>query len=146
MKRSTTSAAVLVAAALAFSLTACGESGDGKKADSAKPGTPAATSAVPQPSAASPSASKPGSGIPPKPTGAERDAYLAAIKVVAPNAAADPDKAIDAGRNQCMALNGGAKNPDHSAAQRFGSDAHPLTDAQGKAINVALRATMCPAG
>lgn len=28
--------------------------------------------------------------------------------------------------------------------KRFGNDAHPLTDAQGKAINVALRATMCP--
>lgn len=83
-------------------------------------------------------------GIPPKPTGAKRTAYLAAIKAVDPTLVADPDKAIDAGRNQCQQLNVGMTNPDHAAAQRFGNDAHPLTDAQGKALNAALRATLCP--
>ncbi|KOY50429.1 MULTISPECIES: hypothetical protein [unclassified Streptomyces] len=142
MKR-TTAIAVLVAATLAASLTACGDSSDDKAAPSTPP---TATTTAPKPAqSATASAGKPVNGIPPKPTGAEREAYLAAIKAVAPNAAADPDKAIDAGRNQCSALNGGAQNVDHSAAQRFGNDAHPLTDGQGKAINVALRATMCPA-
>jgi hypothetical protein len=43
-----------------------------------------------------------------------------------------------------MQLNGGVKDPDHLAAERFGNDAHPLTDTQGKALNAALRATLCP--
>ncbi|WP_330260962.1 DUF732 domain-containing protein [Streptomyces sp. NBC_00539] len=142
MKR-TTAAAIAITAALAASLTACGDSSDDKAAPTAPTavGTPAGQ-ATPSASA---SAVKPSNGMPPRPTGAARDAYLAAITIVAPNTAADPDKAIDAGRNQCSALNGGAQNPDHAAAQRFGNDAHPLTDAQGKAINAALRATMCPA-
>lgn len=90
------------------------------------------------------SAAEADAGIPPVPTGAKRAAYLAAVKAVDPTLADDPDKAIDAGRNQCSALDGGGSNPDHFAAERFGNDAHPLTDDQGKALNAALRVTLCP--
>ncbi|MFE9340854.1 hypothetical protein [Streptomyces sp. NPDC007063] len=83
-------------------------------------------------------------GIPPKPTGADRAAYLRAIAAVDPALTAEPDKAIDAGRNQCAALGGGASNTDHFAAERFGNDAHPLTDAEGAELNEALRGTLCP--
>ncbi|MFE0762608.1 DUF732 domain-containing protein [Streptomyces smyrnaeus] len=83
-------------------------------------------------------------GIPPKPTGADRAAYLRAIAAVDPALTAEPEKAIDAGRNQCSALDGGASRVDYLAAQRFGNDAHPLTDAQGAELNKALRGTLCP--
>ncbi|WP_405561904.1 DUF732 domain-containing protein [Streptomyces sp. NBC_01180] len=118
-----------LAAVTALSVTGC--SPDDKK-DDAKP-----TAASSAPAA--------DTGIPPKPTGADRDAYLKAIKAVDPTLVTDEDKAIDAGRNQCQALDGGASNTDHFAAARFGNDAHPLTDAQGKALNAALRKTLCPA-
>ncbi|WP_406013040.1 DUF732 domain-containing protein [Streptomyces sp. NBC_00984] len=85
------------------------------------------------------------SGIPAKPTGAKREAYLRAIRAVDPTLTTDEDKAIDAGRNQCSSLNGGGKDPDHTAAERFGNDTHPLTDKQGKTLNAALRGTLCPA-
>ncbi|WP_262705536.1 MULTISPECIES: hypothetical protein [Streptomyces] len=83
-------------------------------------------------------------GIPPEPTGAKRSALLAALKVIDPQIVADEDKAIDAARNQCSAINGGAAKLDWSASQRFGNDAHPVSEANGKLINAALRKTLCP--
>lgn len=78
-------------------------------------------------------------GIPPKPVGAARDAYLAAIKAVDPQLVADPDKAISNGRNQCSTLNDGGANPNHAAAVRFDT-----TDTEGALLNAALRTTLCP--
>ncbi|MFF4672300.1 hypothetical protein ACFY1C_20985 [Streptomyces sp. NPDC001279] len=83
-------------------------------------------------------------GIPPEPTGDARDAYLDAIAAVDPQIIVDEQKAIDAGRNQCSSLAKPNGKIDWLAAQRFGNDAHPLTDAQGKALNAALRKTLCP--
>jgi hypothetical protein len=129
--RTRLTAAALTAAAL-LSLAACSSSSDDDK--------PAAT----KPAAVDTASMEAALGIPPKPTGAKRTAYLAAIKAVDPYLVTDPDKAISHGRDQCSQLNGGVKNPDHLAAERFGNDAHPLTDAQGKALNTALHATLCP--
>ncbi|MFC8236361.1 DUF732 domain-containing protein [Streptomyces sp. NPDC056663] len=56
----------------------------------------------------------------------------------------DEDKAINAARNQCAALDGGATNPDHSAAQPFSYDGVTLTDDDGSHINFGLRKTLCP--
>ena len=84
-------------------------------------------------------------GIPDAPTGADRAAYLAAIKAVDPAIVEDEEKAIDAGRNQCSHLASPNNKSDWLAAQRFGNDARPLTDAQGKQLNAALRKTLCPA-
>ncbi|WNO67028.1 hypothetical protein OG830_25645 [Streptomyces sp. NBC_00121] len=83
-------------------------------------------------------------GLPPKPIGAERDAVLATILDVNSNLIHDEDKAINAARNQCAALDGGATNPDHSAAQRFSYDGVTLTDDDGSHINFGLRKTLCP--
>lgn len=80
-------------------------------------------------------------GIPAKPEGTARTTYLAAIKAVDPTLVADPDKAIDAGRNQCGSI--ATDQSGHLAAERFGNDAHPLTDTQGQALNAALKATLC---
>lgn len=148
--RTRLTAAALTAAAL-LALTAC-SSGDGD-GDAGGTAAPSATGTVGSaPAADSPGAStsaaadKAVPGIPAKPTGPRRAAYLAALKAVDPAIVRDPDGAVADGRNQCTSLNGGARNPDHSAAERFGDDTHPLTDTQGKAINLALRATLCPKG
>ncbi|EHM30057.1 MULTISPECIES: hypothetical protein [Streptomyces] len=61
-------------------------------------------------------------GIPDAPTGADRAAYLAAIKAVDPGIVEDEEKAIDAGRNQCSHLATPNDKSDWLAAQRFGND------------------------
>lgn len=133
--RTRIAAAALAAAAL-LTLAACSD----KDTDSKAPKTPAAT-----PTAVDTAGMEADLGIPSKPTGTALKLYLAAVTAVDPSLKLDTDSSlVDAGRNQCMALRGGAQNPDHLAAERFGNDAHPLTDAQGKALNAALRATLCP--
>jgi hypothetical protein len=127
-------AAVAIAAAALLTLTACNSNDDDSK-------SPASSST---PSADASSSDAAAGGIPPKPDAATQRLLLAAVESVDPALADDPDKTVDAARNQCQSLNGGAADPDHLAAERFGNDAHPLTDAQGKALNVALRATLCP--
>ncbi|MFB6784177.1 DUF732 domain-containing protein [Streptomyces sp. NPDC056352] len=82
--------------------------------------------------------------MPPRPTGVERDAVLATVLDVNSNLIHDEDKAINAARNQCAALDGGATNPDHSAAQRFSYNGVTLTDDDGSHINFGLRKTLCP--
>lgn len=131
MRKPITAAAL--AAATLLALTAC-SSDSGSSA------------AQPSDSATASSAPAIDTGIPPEPTGAKRTALIAALKAVDPYIAEDEAKAIDHARNQCSSLNGGAANVDHSAAVRFGDDTHPLTDAQGKAINAALQASLCPKG
>ncbi|MCX4553255.1 hypothetical protein OG204_34665 [Streptomyces sp. NBC_01387] len=95
--------------------------------------------------AASSSAPAADDGIPPKPTGADRDACLKATGAVDPALVTDEETVIDAGRNRCSSLSGGRKSPDECAAARFGTDAHPVTIAQGKKLNAVLRKTLCPA-
>ncbi|WP_406014337.1 hypothetical protein OG520_22200 [Streptomyces sp. NBC_00984] len=124
-------AAVLLAAAALLALTACSAE------DDAKPAAPKASAPTVDHSAAEKAA-----GIPPAPTGDARDAYLDAIAAVDPQIIVDEEKAIDAGRNQCASIT--SPKADWAAAQRFGNDARPLTDAQGKALNEALRKTLCP--
>lgn len=82
------------------------------------------------------------SGIPPKPTGAKRQQLLDALAGAAPDAVRYEDKAIDAARNQCSAITGeGVKSVDWLASQRFTYKDVTTTEAQGKAINEALRAS-----
>jgi hypothetical protein len=126
-------AAVAIAAAALLALTACNSNDDSKSAASSS-----------TPSAEASSSDAAAGGIPPKPDAATQRLLLAAVESVDPALADDPAKTVDAARNQCQSLDGGAADPDHLAAQRFGNDTHPLTDAQGKALNVALRATLCP--
>ncbi|WP_430479320.1 hypothetical protein ACQZM9_21820 [Streptomyces sp. P11-1] len=138
--RRTTSALLAASAAALLALTAC--SAEDEPTASA-PAT-SAPAAAPTEDGESSTAEK-AAGIPDAPTGAERTAYLAAIKAVDPRIVEDPEKAIDAGRNQCASLAGGGDKVDWAAAQRFGNDTQPLTDAQGKQLNEALRKTLCPA-
>ncbi|MFE2021528.1 hypothetical protein ACFW9O_26155 [Streptomyces sp. NPDC059499] len=136
MRIRTTAAVVAV---LAVTIVGCSsDKGGDNKAATVKSTAPKASSAADN------SGTAENVGIPPEPTGAERSAVLAAIHDVNGNLIHDEDKAIDAARNQCAALDGGATNPDHTAAQRFSYDGITLTDDDGKHINFGLRKTLCP--
>ncbi|MEU8621121.1 hypothetical protein [Streptomyces sp. NPDC048623] len=126
----------VVVAALAFTAVGCSgsdsDSGSGSKAG-ATTSAPAADSATKD------------AGLPPEPTGAERAAVLAVLfDVGGGGLTGDEDKAIDASRKQCAALDSGVADPDHAAAQQFSYDGRTLTDDDGKHINIGLRKTLCP--
>ncbi|RSS59564.1 hypothetical protein [Streptomyces sp. WAC01280] len=123
-----TAAAVLSAAAL-LALTACGAADNPPATPSSKHGAEAST--------ASPSAAAPKSGLPPKPTGQKRTDLLAAIKAVNPAAVTYEDKAVDAARNQCSALN--SDKAAWLASQRFTYKDVTTTEEQGGKINEALK-------
>ncbi|MEU8794875.1 hypothetical protein [Streptomyces sp. NPDC048643] len=80
-----------------------------------------------------------GNGIPPEPTGVERAQLLRALAAANPATVKYEDKAIDAARNQCGAINGGAQRLDYFAAQRFTYKDVTTSKAQGKQINQALK-------
>ncbi|WP_328561844.1 hypothetical protein [Streptomyces coelicoflavus] len=148
--RTRTTTAVLIAA-LTIALAGCGSSDDSEpsaaESSSAAPsgtGTNAAESSTPPPSSTGTSAAERAAVTPAEPTGAERDAVLAAVFDVNAKLTADEDKAIDAARNQCASLDGGATNPDHTAALRFSYDGITLTDDDGAHLNIGLRKTLCP--
>ncbi|MFE7444507.1 hypothetical protein ACFU7X_29120 [Streptomyces chartreusis] len=128
MKRIT--AAVLLAALA--TLTACSSDSDDSKAGS----KPAASSSTSEKGAAEDAAKS--VGLPPEPSGKTRDALLAALLDVNPALIADEDDAIDAARNQCMAINGKAERLEWSAQQRFSSSGHQVTEPEAKHINTAL--------
>ncbi|WP_327713013.1 hypothetical protein OG912_36055 [Streptomyces sp. NBC_00464] len=138
MRIRTTTAAI--AAVLAVSIAGCsGDKGSDSKADATRSTAPETSRAADNSDAA-----KKG-GLPPEPTGAARSAALQAIHDVNGNLTHDEDKAIDAARDQCAALDGGATNPDRGAAQRFSYDGIKLTDDDGGHLNHGLRKTLCPA-
>ncbi|MEU0038120.1 hypothetical protein [Streptomyces sp. NPDC006333] len=142
MKNRTTLLAVILLATAA-ALTACddGNSRADSKPNKAStaPSKPVTTAAA-TPSAGADALAK-ATGIPPRPTGAARARLLRALAAAAPAASRYEDKAIDAARNQCSAINGGAQRLDHLASQRFTYKDATTTEAQGKAINQALKAT-----
>ncbi|MGW8375309.1 hypothetical protein [Streptomyces sp. ODS28] len=133
-------AAVMLAAA-AFALAAC-DAGSGGDQDDAKPEAPASASPAEQEltQRQKDQISK-ATGLPPKPTGAERQKLLDALAQVAPDVIRYEDKAVSAARNQCQAINGNAKRLDWSASQRFTYKDVVTGEDQGRAINDALRST-----
>ncbi|MEU9239094.1 hypothetical protein [Streptomyces shenzhenensis] len=78
-------------------------------------------------------------GIPPEPTAAKRAELLRALAAANPDIVKYEDKAIDAARNQCSAINGGGARLDYLAAQRFTYKDVTTSEAQGKQINAALK-------
>lgn len=125
--RHTTLTGALLTAALGIALTGCATETAQSSSDSAT---------------ATPSAERSATidtGMPPRPTGVERQELLDAIAEAAPDAVRYEDKAIDAARNQCFSINGGGKRLDWSASQRFTYKDVTTTEAQGKEINAALK-------
>ncbi|WP_425244837.1 hypothetical protein [Streptomyces sp. NEAU-NA10] len=130
--------AAAAAVILTTSLTACGSSDD-DTTDAASKATPKA-SATHTPDPGYSEAMK-AAGIPPEPTGEKRAQLLKALAAVNPDIVKYEGKAIDAARNQCSAINGGAQRLEWSASQRFTYKDVTTTEAQGKKINQALKDT-----
>jgi hypothetical protein len=112
-----------LAAATLLTLTACST-----EAEPDKPADKPVTESGPTPKVG---------GLPPKPTGQERADLLDALSKAAPDTVRYEDKAIDASRNQCSALDSDKAN--WLASQRFTYKDVTTTEEQGKAINDALR-------
>jgi hypothetical protein len=131
MRIRTTAAAIT--ALLAITLTGCSSS----DTNNDKASTPKASKTVDN------SDAEKAAGIPAKPTGAKRTALITALKAINPALVTDEDKAVDNARNQCSTISGGG-NADMTAKARFSNSGHDVTDAEAKAINAALKATLCP--
>lgn len=146
--RTTTAALRAVGAATLLALTACTSSGDDDKATNPAPNTataattattPKQTSTATTPSTDPSSAATAAAGIPPEPVGATRVRLLRALAAANPQIVKYEDKAVDAARNQCGAISGGARRLDWSASQRFTYEDVTTTEAQGRQINDALK-------
>ncbi|MFF0033383.1 hypothetical protein ACFYS7_35425 [Streptomyces avermitilis] len=85
------------------------------------------------------SAAEKAAGIPAEPTGAKRAELLRALAAANPDIVKYEDRAIDAARNQCSAINGAGSKVDWTASQRFTYKDVTTTEAQGKQINDALK-------
>jgi hypothetical protein len=121
-----------ITAALAVTLVGCSNSDD-SKTDSAPKATKSSEPSIDVSAAAK------AAGIPPKPTGAKRAQLLRALAAANPDIVKYEDKAIDAARNQCSAINSGSAKADWSASQRFTYKDVTTSEAQGKQINEALK-------
>ncbi|MDQ0992179.1 hypothetical protein [Streptomyces sp. V3I7] len=119
-------------AALAVALAGC----SGTDTDNARPKAKTTKS-----SKASPDwkAAEKAADIPPEPTGAKRAELLRALAAANPSTVRYEDKAIDAARNQCSAINNGGQRIDYLASQRFTYKDVTTTETQGKQINKALK-------
>ena len=127
-------AVTAVTATLAVTLVGCSAITGSDKADSTKStGTPTPENMVDAGTA------KKTYGIPTVPTGARRAELLRALAAVSPDIVKYEDKAIDAARNQCGALNGDSVKADQAASQRFTYKDVTTTEAQGAKINEALK-------
>ncbi|MET9497689.1 hypothetical protein [Streptomyces sp. NPDC006552] len=130
--------AVGTLAAAALALTAC--TSDNTVDAEAKPTAPKTSTKTAAPSPDLADAEK-SAGIPPEPTGQQRQALLKILAAANPDIIKYEDKAVDAARNQCSAINGGAQKLDHTASQRFTYKDVTTTKAQGAQINESLQAS-----
>ncbi|MEV0982375.1 hypothetical protein [Streptomyces sp. NPDC049915] len=120
----------------ALALTGCSSTSDDGTDSKPSSSPSAASSAAPS---ADTSAAEKALGIPPEPTGAKRAELLRALAAANPDVIKYEDKAVDAARNQCGAITGGASRLDYFASQRFTYKDVTTTEAQGKQINEALK-------
>ncbi|MFJ7073434.1 hypothetical protein [Streptomyces sp. NPDC098781] len=126
-------------AALACALTACSSSDSGGNSDQDKAKPKASASEQEQTQEKQKDDALAAAGIPAEPTGADRARLLRAFTAINPALVMYEDKAIDAARNQCTAINGGGQRLDWAASQRFTYKDVTTTEAQGKLINEALK-------
>ncbi len=66
------------------------------------------------------------------------------VKTFDPVIAADLESLLANGRKQCKSMYDGAANPDHLAAEQFGTKTHRITDAEGQVLKNILKVTVCP--
>ncbi|MFD8072306.1 hypothetical protein ACFV3E_06605 [Streptomyces sp. NPDC059718] len=129
----------IAATTLLLAVAGTALSGCSSSADTAATAPETAVSSASPVSQADPEKSLPAAGIPASPTGADRAALIAALQAINPDFAKDPDKAIDAARNLCGAINSNDPQADAEAARSFTYHGNELTEAQGKAINDTLK-------
>lgn len=126
-------------AALAFALTACSNSATTDDASSKSSKTTTTKAPSKELTEEQKDDALAAAGIPEEPTGADRAGLLRALAAANPDIVKYEDKAIDAARNQCSAISGGASNLDFLASQRFSYKDVTTTQAQGEQINQALK-------
>ncbi|MFI2033717.1 hypothetical protein ACH470_03295 [Streptomyces bottropensis] len=130
---------VVTVAALACTLTACSSGSSNESDAKTKPSAKASTEKKVTQKEKDDAAKS--AGIPPEPTGKERQALLDTLAGAAPDVVRYEDKAVDAARNQCSAINGGAQRLDWSASMRFSYKDVVTTEEQGAKINAALKSS-----
>ncbi|MBP5930181.1 hypothetical protein F3K39_19130 [Streptomyces sp. LBUM 1479] len=130
---------VVTVTALACALTACSSGSSDETDAKAKPSAKASVEKEVTQKEKDDAAKS--AGIPPEPTGTERQALLDALAGAAPDVVRYEDKAVDAARNQCSAINGGAQRLDWSASMRFSYKDVVTTEEQGAKINAALKSS-----
>lgn len=113
--------------------------GPGGTAPTPAPGAPSSTASPSFTPTAGPTAS-----LPPVPTGAAREAVLAAIRDVDARLTYNENQAITAAREQCAVLASGVADPAAAAARTFSYGGVTLTPADGVHIDDGLRRTLCP--
>ncbi|WP_415952218.1 hypothetical protein [Streptomyces sp. KLOTTS4A1] len=138
--RTRTTKTIGILATLALAVVGCGSEDSG---DQAKQKPPNASS---KPTEQQEDNTAAQGRLPDEPTGAERDAVLAAIRDVLPELVQDEDKAIDAARRQCQNLDNpnSAGMEDTLAAMLFMYSGAAITEEHGKHLNAGLRKTLCP--
>ncbi|MEH0428833.1 hypothetical protein QBB34_21360 [Streptomyces stelliscabiei] len=132
--------AVVTAAALACALTACSASGSSNESD-AKTKPSAKASVEKEVTQEQKDDALAAAGIPKEPTGKERQALLDTLAGAAPDVVRYEDKAVDAARNQCSAINKGGQRLDYFASMRFSYKDVVTSEEQGAKINAALKSS-----
>jgi hypothetical protein len=117
----------------ALALAACSSNDSGQ--DDAKP---KASATEQEPSQQQKDDTAKAAGIPPEPTGAEREQLLRALAAANPDIRKSEDKAVDAARSQCSAINNGAAKLDWSASQRFAYEREPRDQQHGLPVGRAV--------
>jgi hypothetical protein len=134
----TRSAIAAITTALTITLVGCSGSSS-NSTNSPKPKDPAPTAPAPSVSSTPDKGDDAKTaGIPPEPNEGDRVTLLRALAAANPDIVKYEDKAIDAARNQCSAINSGSDKADWAASQRFTYKDVTTTEAQGKQINEAL--------
>ncbi|MFJ6725932.1 hypothetical protein ACIQPQ_13560 [Streptomyces sp. NPDC091281] len=141
MRSRTAVTAVTAVALLACTLTACDALTSTPEPDAHA--VPTSETSPPAPATPDPGQddAMKAAGIPPEPTGDDRLALLETLSSAAPDVVRYEEKAVDAARNQCGAINGGADKLDWLASQRFSYHDVTTTEGQGAKLNAALKAS-----
>ncbi|MER8186468.1 DUF732 domain-containing protein [Kitasatospora sp. NPDC094015] len=127
----------VAAAGALLSLTACGSSG-GPATPNPAPTQAAATSAA---GATKPSAPP----VVPSPNAAQQAGLLAGLKIVNPELAADPTKAVAGAQYVCAQIQSGKDEATvaKEAAAKFSGGSVTLNDQQGKLVATAVKTSFC---
>jgi hypothetical protein len=133
--------AAAAAAAALLTLTACSDDDKGPTPPASS--APASATTAPSSDTGADPTAEAGSGGSSGLDPATQELLITSLRKVDPSLADDPARTAANAQEQCAALANDADPSGHAAAQKFSTPEHPLTDAQGQAINAALNALVC---